>query len=168
MFLVLQKASSEYMKGSSYFEWVYFPAGIAFVAILVGGIFGALGIIFVLITHYSINYPDIFWLTIAGLVAFSIFVQMVVIKLYLLLLGIGSTLEGLRHIQLLGLAVLFSLTHSLCHYFNLVIISGFNIGWAKSMIALSTFLGVFFIIMVLWFFSKILKYFTRSNNSLLF
>ncbi len=166
LFLVLQSASSEYMKNFGTFDIVYFPAGIAFVAILVGGISGALGVIFVLIMNYTINYPDVFWLTIVAIVSFSITVQMVVVKSYLSLVGVGPNLEKFSHIQLLGLALLFSVSHSLCHYFNLVAISNFQIGWAKSMIALSTFLGVFFTLMVLWFFSKSINYFFGSSDSL--
>lgn len=159
IFLLLQRGASDYIKGMNGFDWVYLPAGIAFVGILIGGLSAVLGLFFVLITNYTINYPDVYLPVIVLLVMFSMMVQLIVIKSYLYLLGIGKNLEGLKHIQLIGLALLFSLSHSLCHHLNIVTIAGHHVGWAESMITLSTFLGIFCILILLWSFSKLHNYF---------
>lgn len=160
VFLLFQHFASSFLQRAESFDIVYLPAGITFISILVCGIWGALGIIFVLVPMYIYKFPDVSSLLIIIMVSFSLLLQLTVIRLCLLLAGIDQHLKKLKHLQLLGLVVVFSLSHSLSHHLNLAVIGRYPLGWGESMIALSTFLGVSFTLLILWMLSKL---FVRSN-----
>lgn len=164
-FVLLQRLVAEVSINSSFLP-VYLPAGVFFVVILVGGLAGALGVYLALVSNYILQNPDINWYLIAGLMLFSLFVQIVIVKFCARAVGVGSNLEGLNHIKVVGLALVFSLSHSVTHHYNLVLITHRSIGWGESKIALSTFLGVFCILTVLWLFSKVRNYLLKRNNLL--
>ena len=164
LFLFLQKNAADYMNGAYSFDMVYLPAGVAFVAILIAGISAAVALFFVLVINYTINFPDSFMPLTMALVSFSLIVQLAVVKLYLYIIGVGKNLEKLKHLQLLGLALVFSVSHSLCHHLNLVTITGHQSGWAESLITVRTFLGIFCVLMVLWFLSKVIHYFDGRSD----
>jgi hypothetical protein len=162
VFLLFQHIASSLLPRAESFDLVYLPAGITFVSILVCGIWGALGIIFVLVPTYIYKFPEVSSLLIILMVSFSLLLQLTVIKLCLFFAGIDQHLKKLKHLQLLGLVVVFSLSHSLSHHLNLAVIGRYPFGWSESMIALSTFLGVSFTLLILWIFSKL---YDRANRS---
>lgn len=162
-FVLLQRLVSEISIDSSFLP-VYLPAGVFFVVILVGGLAGALGVYLALVSNYILQNPDINWYVIAGIMLFSLSIQIVIVKFCAHAVGVGSNLEGLNHIKVVGLALVFSLSHSVTHHYNLVLITHRSIGWGESKIALSTFFGVFCILMVLWLFSKVRNYLLKRNS----
>ena len=158
VFTIFQHLAASFLKSNESFDIVYLPAGITFISILVCGIWGVLGILFVLVPMYIFKFPEVSSLLILAMVSFSLVLQLTVIKLYLFFAGINQNLERLKHIQLLGLAVIFSLSHSVSHHLNLVLFSHYPLGWGESMIALSTFLGTAFTLLILWIFSKLYEH----------
>lgn len=162
-FLFLQQLASDFMQARMLLP-VYLPAGVAFVAILAGGITGALGVFCALLSNYIIQNPLVYWPIIFGLIAFSILMQLLVIKVSLHLLSIGQTLVNLTYLKLVVLVLIFSLSHSLTHHFNLVLIKDHERGWAESMITVSTFLGISCVLLLLWSMKKLRRYLTQKNK----
>jgi hypothetical protein len=144
---------------------VYLPAGVTFIALLLGGVFAAIGIFFVLLINYLLNFPDVSWSLAVALIGFSLSIQLIVVNSFLYLARVGTNLEKLKHLHIVGLAIIFSISHSLCHHLNLVKIAKFSQGWAESMIALSTFWGVFTFLFLLWCFSKVRNYLSENVKS---
>ena len=163
IFLLIQYFASTFLRREEGFDIVYFPAGITFISILVCGIWGVLGIFFVLVPMYIYKFPEVSSLLIISMVSFSLLLQLTVIRIYLFFAGVDQNLQKLKHIQLLGLAVVFSLSHSTSHHLNLALIGRYPLGWGESMIALSTFLGVSFTLLLLWIFSKLYDRTSRSH-----
>ena len=164
-FVLLQNLVAEFSSNSTFLP-VYLPAGVLFVAILVGGVPGALGVFLALICNVIIQNPDISMPLIVGLIAFSISVQYLVVKSFSYLLQVGPNLERLTYMKTVGIALAFSVSHSLNHHFNLVMIKGRTTGWAESKLAVSTFFGVFSILFFLLIASKIKNHFFSRNREI--
>lgn len=143
---------------------VYLPAGVLFIAILIGGVAGAIGVYLAISINYIALHPNVYWLLILVLMALSISIQYLVIKAFSFFTNIGSNLERLTYLKVLGMAVVFSTTHSLNHHLNLVLIENQKIGWAESKLAISTFTGVFCILWVVWIVSKISDNLMKKNR----
>ena len=163
LFLLLQRLVVEVVSPSSFIP-VYLPAGVLFVVILVGGVVGTFGVFCSLVPSYIMQNPNTYWLVVAGLVAFSMLIQISVVKLTAWITNVGPNLERLTHLKLIGFALVFSISHSLNHHLNLVVITKKNIGWAESRLAVSTFLGVFCVLALLWIVAKITNHFSQSDN----
>ena len=164
-FVLLQNLVAEFSSNSTFLP-VYLPAGVLFVAILVGGVPGALGVFLALICNVIIQNPDISMPLIVGLIAFSISVQYLVVKSFSYLLQVGPNLERLTYMKTVGIALAFSISHSLNHHLNLVMIKGRTTGWAESKLAISTFFGVFSILFFLLIASKIKNHFFSRNREI--
>lgn len=165
LFVLLQSLVAEFSSDSTFLP-VYLPAGVLFVAILVGGVPGALGVFLALICNVIIQNPDISVPLIVGLITFSISVQYLVVKSFSYLLQVGPNLERLTYMKTVGIALAFSVSHSLNHHFNLVMIKGRTTGWAESKLAVSTFFGVFSILFFLLIASKIKNHFFSRNREI--
>jgi len=165
LLLKVQVFASEYLPNKDGIDSIYFPAGIVFLAILIGRAYGALGIFLALIPSYISRFPDVEILVVVGMVSFSLFVQLMVINSFLLVVGVGKKLENLTFFHVTTLVLIFSLSHSICHYLNLLIIADKQVGWFESKIALSTLLGVFVSLIVVWLMSKLGKYFFDNSVS---
>lgn len=143
---------------------VYLPAGVLFVAILIGGVAGAIGIYLAISINYIAHQPNVYWLLILALMAFSISVQYLVIKIFAFITNIGPNLERLTYFKVLGMAAVFSTSHSLNHHLNLVLINNQKVGWVESKIAISTFIGVFCVLWFVWIASKISNHLLKKNR----
>ena len=161
--LKLQSAASEYLQNENGFYTVYLPAGIAFLAILVGRAYGALGIFFALVPHYISRASDVDAIIIVSMIAFSLTLQLLVVEIFLFALGINKKLENIRFLHITLLALIFSFTHSLCHYLNLLILTKNQIDWFESKMALGTLFGIFAILTLFWILTKLSKYLLENT-----
>lgn len=162
-FLLLQNLVVDYSAGSSFIP-VYLPAGVLLISILVGGVAGAFGVFLALVSNYIFHNPNVYWPIIVGLIAFSLIIQVTVIKIFAHFAGVGPNLEGLNYLKVTGLAFVFSLSHSFNHHLNLVVIQDRKVSWAESKIAISTFLGVTSVLFILLIVSKIRNYLLKRNR----
>ncbi len=159
LFLKLQGVASEYLPSNNGIASVYLPAGVVFLAILIGRVYGALGILLALIPSYMYRFPHAEILVIVGMVLFSMSVQLIVVNIFLAIVKVGNKLDNLTFAHVITLGLIFSLSHSFCHYLNLLIIAKYQVGWFESKLTLSTLLGIFIILFTLWLVSKVIRNF---------
>lgn len=160
--LKIQSAAAEHLQNENGFYTVYLPAGIAFLAILVGRVYGALGVFFVLVPHYIAQSTDAETIVIASLIAFSLAVQLMVVEFGLIAFGINKKLENIKFLHITVLALIFSFIHSIFHYFNLLILTDHKIDWFESRLALSTFFGIVSVLALFWILTKLSQYFLEK------
>jgi hypothetical protein len=154
--ITLQGHVAELLKFGAKNSLIYFPAGIAFVVILVGGAWGAIGVFCALSLHYFLLNNEVIPLFIVlSFTAFSAAIQFFVIRLGLGVMGVTSCLGNLKHLHVLTLALVFSVAHSLCHHLNLLILLNQEHSWLHSFILISTFAGVSAVLLGLWLFAKL-------------
>lgn len=163
LILSLQNFLTDYFYQVGLIFYLYLPAGIAFLSLLIGGIYAAFGILLVLVPKYASQYPDTNYLTIVSLIIFSMAVQLLVIRSFLYFSKIEPNLKNLKHNHILILAMFFSASHSLCHHLNLVFIAGYQVGWGESLLVVRTFLGIFTALFILWTYGRINKFLCQKN-----
>lgn len=116
-------------------------AGVAFVTILLLGITGAIATLLALLTQY-VQLDGASWLTFVAYAFSCVFMQYLVIKISLALFGLGSTLNGLTHVQLLLISAVFSVTYTLTDTFILQQIWHYFGAKTIAQQALGDFLGI--------------------------
>ncbi len=138
--LILSQISDTWLTQTTPIAFLDISAGVAFVTILLLGVAGATAtLIALMLQYYQMDGGN--WFTFTAYALSSVLLQLAVIHASLRLLGVGRALNGLNHLQLLTLSIVFSVAYTASDTFILQQLHHFSARTASQQ-AIGDFLGI--------------------------